>query len=307
MSSLRCSAGVRRTVAVSWPGGVAVALVSLLVLAGTASAQPTADIAPRPSVGCNATSVETGRRLLRRLDIDGVERSYVLDVPESIRPTVPVPLILDFHGFGHSAAGVWKVSKFGELAARDGFIMVYPDGLVVDLRGHVGSGWEIFSVDGNRDLAFVIALLEHVERTYCIDRARVFATGFSNGAWFSSLLACSLPERIAAIAPVGGGRLTLPCEPGRGIPVLLHHGRKDERVPVGEARRARDAWIELNRCREHVSNGCERHGECRDGVEVVYCEDDSTHTWPVPATRRIWEFFRKHPLKGSRPAARTSG
>jgi polyhydroxybutyrate depolymerase len=196
MSGAPSSAGLRRTIGFPLPGSVVVALVALSGLAG-AVAHASPDVAPRPSLGCKDASVETGRRLLRRLDVGGIERSYILDVPERIRAAVPVPLILDFHGFGHSAAGVWKVSRFGELAARDGFIMAYPDGLVVDLRGYVGSGWEIFAAGGNRDLAFVTALLDHLERTYCIDRSRVFATGFSNGAWFSTLLACLLPERVA--------------------------------------------------------------------------------------------------------------
>ena len=51
-----------------------------------------------------------------------------------------------------------------ELAARDGFITVYPDGLPVHLMEHDGAGWEIFSTAGNRDLAFVTQLLDHLER-----------------------------------------------------------------------------------------------------------------------------------------------
>jgi polyhydroxybutyrate depolymerase len=233
-------------------------------------------------------------------------------------------MIFDFHGFGHSAAGVWKVSRFGELAQRDGFIMVYPDGLPVVLGGHTGAGWQISSVRGNRDLAFVKATLDHLEKAYCIDRNRVFATGFSNGAWFSSLLGCLMSDRFAAVAPVGGGRLTLPCRPGRAVPVLMHHGRKDERVPVEEARKARDAWVKIDGCRKEGVTAwgregltplpaddiepkpssprarkppnCEYYEGCRSDAEVVYCEDDSPHTWPLPATKRIWEFFRRHPM-----------
>ena len=109
--------------------------------------------------------------------------------------------------------------------------------------GHDGAGWEIFSIDGNRDLAFVTRLLDQLERTYCIDRARIFSTGFSNGAFFSNILGCTMADRFAAIAPVGGGRLTVPCMPTRAVPVLIHHGRKDARVDVDQARQTRDAWV----------------------------------------------------------------
>jgi len=254
------------------------------------------DVAPQPSTGCSTGTLETGRRLERKIDVDGVSRAYILDVPDSIQSKKPVPLLFDFHGFGHSAAGVWNVSGFKALAGREGFMTVYPDGLPVHLLGHDAPGWQIFTIEKNRDLALTTQLLDYLERTYCIDLARVFSTGFSNGAYFSSLLACQMADRFAAVAPVSGGQTAVACTPGRGIPVLIHHGRQDNVVPVAQARAARDAWIQRDACQEHVSNGCERHRMCRDGSEVEYCEGDFTHTWPQEATERIWEFFRAHPM-----------
>ena len=262
------------------------------------------DIPPRPSAGCSAATIETGGPLQRTVDVDGVSRAYLLDVPASVTPKKPVPLLFDFHGFGHSAAGVWKVSKFHELAARDGFITVYPDGLPVTLRGQQAAGWDIFTNEHNRDVAFTARVLDHLEHAYCIDLARIFVTGFSNGAFFSHLLGCRMADRIAAIAPVSGGRIPPPCDPGRGVPVLIHHGRQDPRIDVADARAARDAWIEKNGCREHVSDDCEWHRQCRDGADVGYCEDDGVHYWPVAATERIWKFFQAHPLA---PAALGKG
>jgi polyhydroxybutyrate depolymerase len=251
----------------------------------------TASVPPRPSAGCSATTLQTGRELSQTIDVNGVKRAYVLDVPESVRPKHPVPLLFDFHGFGHSAAGVWNVSGFKQLAARDGFITVYPDGLPVHLLGRDAPGWEIFKTGGNRDLAFTARLLDHIEHTYCIDLARVFSTGFSNGAYFSYLLACRMADRFAAVAPVSGGQVPGPCNPGRAVPVLIHHGRQDEVVPVAQARAQRDGWIQRDGCREHVSNACEEYRQCRDGSEVEYCEGDFAHHWPPEATARIWDFW----------------
>jgi polyhydroxybutyrate depolymerase len=271
--------------------------VVLVLSALLGAPTPVSSPAPRPSGGCSATSIEAGRRLERTIRVDGVERTYLLDVPETIQPQRPVPLLFDFHGFQHSAAGVWKVSEFKDLAARDGFITVYPQGLSVDLLGTSGPGWEMFRIDGNRDIAFTRAVLDQLERTYCIDRARVYATGFSNGGFFSNVLACTMSDRFAAIAPVGSGAITVACQPARGVPVLIFHGRTDTLVPVERARAARDAWVEKNQCQEHASNGCEWHRSCRDGVEVRYCESDVGHTWPPGATVQIWEFFKAHPMK----------
>ena len=257
-----------------------------------------ADVPARPSAGCSAGTITHGRPLNRSITVNGVDRHYLLDVPDSVRPGTPVPLLLDFHGFQHSAAGVWKVSGFKDLAARDGFITVYPDGLPVHLRGTTGAGWEIFASSPNRDIDFVRALLDELGHTYCIDRARIFATGFSNGGYFSNVLACALSDRIAAIAPVSGGRVTVPCTPSRAVPVLIFHGRQDPIIAVEQARQARDFWLRQDDCREHVSNGCEYHRECRNGAEVRYCEGDFAHHWPPDATEQVWQFFGKHPMPG---------
>ena len=269
-----------------------------------------AGVAPLPSVGCQAGGFTNGDRLERSINVDGVERSYILDVPPNVKPHAPVPLLFDFHGLGHSAAGVWKVSGFRELARRDGFITVYPDGLPVTLRGggrsFEGKGWEIASVDHNRDVEFTTRLLDRLEREYCIDRARVFSTGFSNGAFFSNLLGCAQANRFAAIAPVSGGQLTVPCAPPRGVPVIIHHGRQDETVAIEQARGARDAWVRIDQCREQAKASCEVHRDCRDGAVVEFCAGDFAHRWPPEATERIWEFFRNHPMPAG-VAASASG
>ncbi len=276
-------------------------LCALLVAAARAGAAEPKISAARPSAGCAAAGLEPGRRMERTIEVGGVKRTFILDVPASLKPGAPAPLMFDFHGFGHSGAGVWNVSAFRDMAEREGFITVYPTGLPVKLRlqgvEYERPGWEMSTIDGNRDLAFTTAMLDDLERRYCIDRARVFSTGFSNGAFFSSLLGCAMSDRFAAVAPVSGGPLRVACAPRRGVPVLIQHGRQDELIPVAEARRARDAWIEVDRCREATSNGCERHSECRSGAVVEYCEDDYAHRWPPQATARVWEFFRAHPMR----------
>ncbi len=59
----------------------------------------------------------------------------------------------------------------------------------------------------NPDIAFVDALIDEIGAELCIDLARVYAAGWSSGGQASSALACSLDERIAAVAPVAGAGL----------------------------------------------------------------------------------------------------
>jgi len=276
---------------------------ALLPILFAKAAYPDA-VAPRPSAGCARDQIATGRQLLEHLDVGGVRRDYILDVPDSVRPQTPAPLLLDFHGFGHSGAGVWSVSGFRDLATTTGFITVYPEGLPVRLRlrgqEFERPGWEMYTVEGNRDVAFVRALLDDLERRYCIDRARIYSTGFSNGGFFSSLLGCTMSERIAAVAPVSGGPLRIACTPSRGVPILIQHGRLDDLIPIDAARSARDDWLKADQCatdkKETDGPACERWTTCRPGAVVEYCEENVGHTWPPQATARVWEFLQKHPL-----------
>ena len=263
----------------------------------------TAHAAPVPSAGCANAAIEHGRRLERRLDVAGVARQVILDVPDSVHAEAPVPLLLDFHGFGHSAAGVWQVSGFKPLAEQQGFITAYPEGLPVTLtlRGEArsGPGWKMDAIDGNRDIAFTTALLDDLERRYCIDRSRIYSTGFSNGAFFSQLLGCALSERIAAVAPVSGGLPRIDCRPSRPVPILIQHGSEDDLIPVSWAHAARDAWLAADGCRADQKRAagpsCERWS-CRAGAVVEYCEEAYAHHWPPQATERVWEFVSKFRL-----------
>ncbi len=239
---------------------------------------------------------------MRRIEVEGLARSYILDVPRPAAKREPVPVLLDFHGLGHSAAGVWRVSEFRALAAREGFITVYLDGLPVRYPGREGRGWEIRKWQNNPDVSFVAAVLDRLGGEYCVDQGRIYATGFSLGGYFCYVLACALGHRIAAIAPVGAGELPVACTPPRPLPAIIHHGRADPVVGVAQARKMRDAWVERNGCRQHLSDGCERHEQCRSGADVWYCEDDSQHRWPKGAGERIWRFLRAHRLLSEEPA-----
>ena len=249
--------------------------------------------------GCRSQILH-GRRIARTIDVDGVTRNYIVDVPQQIEANVPVPLLFDFHGFGHSGAGVWQVSGFRALAEKHHFITVYPTGLPIKLtlRGqeYTNAGWQMEASKTNRDLAFVRAMLTEIGNNYCIDLERVYATGFSNGAFFSSLLGCEMSETFAAVAPVSGGGLRSPCKPKRPVPIIIHHGNQDTLITVDRARAGRDQWVQANKCEDSPGKNpdapaCQRYSQCLGRSAVVYCEESFAHRWPSQATGRIWSFL----------------
>src|SRR5262249_17804991 len=135
----------------------------------------------------------------------------------------------------------------------------WPDGVVVAaqglertlheldprFRGASRPGWQILASEhGGRDLAFFDPLLAHPERPGSADPKRVYSTGSSNGGYFSNLLGCVRGNKLAAIAPIGGGGpfplKAVPCGPA--VPVLIIHGLRDRVVPISQAAASWDLW-----------------------------------------------------------------
>jgi polyhydroxybutyrate depolymerase len=232
-------------------------------------------------------------------------------VPAKYDGRTPLPIVLDLHGSGGTAAGQARTSGFEDVAAREGFI-------VASLQAD-GGRWNV-PVRENRpdDVAYVGDVIDDVAAQVCADKTRVYATGFSGGARMSSLLGCMLNNRIAAIAPVSGLRWPAPCT-GRTIPVLTFHGLADPQNPYdGKAEGRGDEWLEsvpdaLAGWAGH--NGCDpeviledppgalstmRYTGCRNGVEVRMIRIDGLgHTWTrreIDTTEVMWEFFKRHRL-----------
>jgi poly(3-hydroxybutyrate) depolymerase len=99
------------------------------------------------------------------------------------------------------------------------------------------------------DLGFISDMIAHFKDLYCIDTARIYAVGKSNGGAFAGhTLACdpALSKVIAAFASVSGAfyvpgsskddcnpeTISIPCSPGRSlIPLVSFHGSADKTIP----------------------------------------------------------------------------
>lgn len=178
---------------------------------------------------------------VRTIAVGGVARDYLLFAPEmrSVAADGGMPLVVALHG-GNAVADMMSLySRFNEIAAREQFAVAYPYGIGRwwnDGRHYDGRGES--SAD---DVAFMRALVADVGAQVKIDRARVFATGISNGGFMSFRLACEAADLFAAIAPVAAtmpAELGARCRPARPVPVLLIHGTSDALVPYvgGHAR-----------------------------------------------------------------------
>jgi polyhydroxybutyrate depolymerase len=90
-------------------------------------------------------------------------------------------------------------------------IFVYPDPKWRHFEGWGEyGGWLLgphaAPADGDQDLVFTARLLDYLEDNYCVDRARIFATGHSWGGDMAMVVACFLGDRLTAAAPVAANR-----------------------------------------------------------------------------------------------------
>jgi polyhydroxybutyrate depolymerase len=220
-----------------------------------------------------------------------------------------LPVVLDLHGSGGSAADQAGTSGLETIAARERF-------LVATLEAEDGL-WNV-PVRSTRadDVAYVRDVLGHLAARVCADETRVYATGFSGGGRMTSLLACRLGSRLAAVAPVAGLRWPGPCD-GPPVPVLTFHGLADGQNPYDGHAPGRGAewfesvpdalagWARHNGCTGDVKTddppgplSTLRYDGCRDGVEVRMIRIDGLgHTWAqreVDTTGVMWQFFTHH-------------
>lgn len=288
---------------------------------GSATTDPPADVTttvaagdaePVPSVGCGTSTVGALTKERRTLDVDGVERWYLLTTPGDHDGHTPLPLVIDYHGFLEGAELHGQFSGLAELGAAEGFVVVQPNGTGDLVRWNANA-----ANPDNEDVAYTEQLLDTLGTDLCLDTSRIYATGVSNGAMMTSIIGCQLGDRFAAIAPVSGIMAPDPCDPGRPMPVLAFHGTADPILQFNSGGPAGDGsgsspdgppdmppatgepdldgpgypanvavWAERNGCGEYTDTNVterviHRVYDCPSGAEVeFYILVGGGHDWP---------------------------
>jgi polyhydroxybutyrate depolymerase len=226
-------------------------------------------------------------------EIDGVKREAIVYSPAPKKAAAKAPVVLAFHGHGDTAENYQgaELEKSWPQA-----IVVYPRGLPSSRDG--ASGWQVErGKDGDRDLKFVDQMLATLHKQFMVDDARIYSTGFSNGANFTYLLWAERPNVFAAFAPVAARilpsvQLTVPK------PVFHIGGTADRQIVFADqkqaieaARRANNATGKGETCGLH----CTRY-QSAGGAPVMTLIHNEGHVYPDEVSPMIMDFFRKHPL-----------
>lgn len=143
---------------------------------------------------------------LRKLTVQGRDRQYYMYVPQSVaRGTSPSPAIVMLHGCGSSPEKFELESGMNIAASERGYINVYPEGTTTrtSLGWNAGAAGSCQTDSSINDVDMVRAVLLDLIDSVCVDPARIFAAGFSNGGQMTFNLTCELPDAFAAFSVTG--------------------------------------------------------------------------------------------------------
>jgi polyhydroxybutyrate depolymerase len=308
--------------------GIFLVLLPVLVAVALAGCGRS-DTVRRPGDECAPARSPAVGTTLRTIQSGGESRTYLLHVPSGYDGSTRAPVVVLFHGYGGTPSAMVKTTHMDKLADEQGFILVAPQG-----RGAV-SRWDFRSpiTATGSDLGFVRDLVNEVKADACVDGARVYAAGFSNGSALTLALACDGTTKFAAYGAVSAPYYDAACATAPPAPIIYFHGMRDKVVPYGGAHTvigwlpsvnvAMSEWATHDGCppsdstttvSEHVRHFAWK--SCRDDSAVeVYAVDNGGHRWPggagsspgrvdgittqeIDASTLIWEFFERHPRGG---------
>jgi polyhydroxybutyrate depolymerase len=263
--------------------------------------------------------------------IDGIERSFLIDVPAHLKPGAS--LVMVFHGYGGSAGGIRKYAGFTPLVEQYGFIAVYPMGSE-DKKGKrfFNVGYKFHKSMKIDDVKFARELAAKLINELELDPHSIFSTGMSNGADMSYLLACQPKPLVKAIAPVAGCMMSTWVKDftiEKRTPVMEVHGTRDK-VTLWEgdpknrygwgAYLGTDAvmnfWVrtlsleksdvselpDIQSRKKTLGLSLHRWWTTEDNMEVrLYKIKGGGHSWPdylgnreISTANEIWNFFQRH-------------
>ena len=250
--------------------------------------------APSLTFDCTGKTAKAGNQNMS-VTVDGKKRTFIMHVPNAYTGDKAVPLVVDYHPIGGSGSGEMNSSPYKNKTDPEGVITLYPDG--TSMGGQGGgfvsnmNGWNVgpcCSLDD--DVKFSREMIKAVEEIACIDKQRVYATGFSMGGGMSNHVACFMSDIYAAVAPAAmdlNKTNSSKCSPERPVPIIMFRGTNDGtcRYEGGDsgmndglnflgAKGNFEFWKEKNGCTGSAtknSNNCDEYSECKDGSKVILC------------------------------------
>ena len=255
---------------------------------------------------------------------EGVNREYILYVPDSYDGSFSVPVVLNFHGFSGDAYQYMNEGDMRLLSESETFILIYPQGLDLDGEPH----WNACPNGGDNksdidDFGFIETLIEEVSSNYNIDLKRIYAVGYSNGGMMAYGLANHKSELMAAVASVSGAMLDCTGPTSHPMPVIHLHGTDDFDLPYNgnnyynSVQNTLDYWTNFNNTNSEPIVNFDNSGEISiehyiydNGNNSVSVEHykyiGGDHRWFMSSfqgqntSELVWNFLSRYDINGLR-------
>ena len=226
------------------------------------------------STSCNLPAAGTHNLTI---NIDGLDRDYILYVPTGL--STSAPLVVALHGNGDTAANFLPYSQLGGLADTNHFLLALPQ--AIPGSAPYGVDWDSYTEPASTNKDF--RLVEEIRATWsaCSDSSRVYVLGYSQGGFLAFYIGMKAADELGAIHvqsaanPMPGSGLI--GSAARKIPVHLRIGDGDSLLDG--ARTTRDDLVAAGHTVDYAEIA--DHGHC--------CYLASLN----PA---IWAFLAAHPL-----------
>ncbi|HVJ21448.1 MAG TPA: hypothetical protein VM686_38820, partial [Polyangiaceae bacterium] len=228
---------------------------------------------------------------------DDVNRRYFTKIPEGYTEGTPWPLV--FYGPGCGGSGNSEGTPLdGAIAGKAILVFLsYTDGCF-----KTGGG------AASPEIPYFEQVLNEIEANYCVDKSKIFVSGYSSGGWLTNLLSCTHSDRIRGIGTAAGGLGSShpPCVDS-GVAAIMHAGTMDDANPIVNidedsgidegSGAARDRLLMLNGCDMTSANWdpqwgfCSLYSGCDNGNDVVWCEEDTGHSNGGSVSAQGWWKF----------------
>ena len=251
------------------------------------------DTGAAKSAGCGkARTLQNGTITITS---GGASRKYILFVPSSYDNSHPYRLVFAFAESGASAQSVATKNYFtmATLDSSSTTIFVAPD------AANGAGSWSKTDVD------LTDTILAQLEGDLCIDKTRIFATGFSFGGAMAIALACTRADVFRGVAFFSGADLTGSCPATLTKPIAYYASQASQDssgTPLPTSGKVKQAeFAAVNGCTAEPNalnfpaagqpHTCTIYKNCSAGHPTEYCVFDGAHGWEPkdPGQSMSWD------------------
>ena len=225
---------------------------------------------------------------------EGVSHEFIFYRPDT---DYCCPLVLMLHGYGESAEKFRDTSHFEEDALQEDYAVCYVTGAPNPYDATSSNGWNSgIAADGNDDVGFLMALTDYLRKEYNLHEEKLYAVGFSNGAFMIHRLAVEAGYMFTGLVSVAG-KMPESIWEERDLQHAVQYtsffqvtGSKDDVVPLkssGTDKYAKDPAME-----DVIDYMVEKTGLDKDNPDESYYNTTSVLTkYNKGGNNRIWNLL----------------